>query len=296
MNNPLVTIAIPVYNGSNFLKDAIESALDQNYEPMEILVINDGSTDNGETKKVAESFGTKIKYIEKENGGVSSALNLAIRQMKGKYFCWLSHDDVFLPFKTSDQVKFAESTKAVLVYSDYRFIDETGCEIRSKTNIAKIAHENIFLQLLKYYPINGCTTLIHKSVFQKVGVFNEHLETTQDYDFWFRCSQQLKFDFFNSVVLKSRIHPNQDSVTKPWRQYECDELYTRIGRAAISQDVKKLLSDNELFECFKALVLRGYLSAAFMTIRGIQKKSSKLRAYFFFAKHYSKVVLSRAMS
>ena len=82
MKNPLVSIIIPVYNGSNFMREAIDSALAQTYPNIEILVVNDGSTDN--TREIALSYGDKIRYFEKENGGVATALNLAIREMKGE--------------------------------------------------------------------------------------------------------------------------------------------------------------------------------------------------------------------
>ena len=79
---PLVSIIIPVYNGSDYLKEAIESALAQTYSNIEILVVNDGSCDDGKTEEIALSYKDRIRYITKPNGGVSSALNLGIAQMK----------------------------------------------------------------------------------------------------------------------------------------------------------------------------------------------------------------------
>ena len=90
-----VTILIPVYNGSNYLKEAIESALAQTYKNKEIIVVNDGSTDNGKTKEIALSYKDKIKYYEKENGGAPTALNYGIERMTGDYLSWLSHDDLY---------------------------------------------------------------------------------------------------------------------------------------------------------------------------------------------------------
>ena len=76
--HPKVSIIIPVYNGANYLRDAINSALNQTYKNIEIIVVNDGSNDNGRTDEIALSYGNKIKYIKKKNGGVASALNVGI--------------------------------------------------------------------------------------------------------------------------------------------------------------------------------------------------------------------------
>ena len=88
--NPKVSIIIPVYNGSNYLKEAIDSALNQTYANVEVIVVNDGSNDNGKTEALAKSYGDRIKYCYKENGGVASALNYGIKTMHGQYFSWLS--------------------------------------------------------------------------------------------------------------------------------------------------------------------------------------------------------------
>src|SRR4026207_13272 len=94
--DPLVSIVIPVYNGANFMREAINSALAQTYKNTEVIVVNDGSTDNGLTDAIAKEYGDKICYFRKENGGCGSALNMGIANMKGDYFSWLSHDDVYL--------------------------------------------------------------------------------------------------------------------------------------------------------------------------------------------------------
>ena len=91
---PRVSVIIPFYAGVNWLKEAVDSVLSQTFKDYEIIVVNDGSNDDGATRKIAKSYGNKIKYFEKENGGVSSALNCGIKNMNGDYFAWLSHDDL----------------------------------------------------------------------------------------------------------------------------------------------------------------------------------------------------------
>ena len=97
--NPKVSIVIPVYNGSNYLREAIDSTLAQTYRNIEVIVVNDGSDDEGKTKTIARMYGDKIRYFSKVNGGVSSALNVGIKEMTGEYFSWLSHDDIYMPEK-----------------------------------------------------------------------------------------------------------------------------------------------------------------------------------------------------
>lgn len=118
---PLVSIVIPVYNGANYLKEAIDSALNQTYPNCEIIVVNDGSTDQGKTECIALSYGEKIRYFSKENGKVSTALNMGIREMEGQYFAWLSHDDIFYPDKIEKQVKVMQKTGASVVAASCNF-------------------------------------------------------------------------------------------------------------------------------------------------------------------------------
>ena len=109
MDFPLISIVIPVYNGSNYLAEAIDSALAQTYPNFEIIVVNDGSNDDGATAAVARRYGDKIRYYEKENGGSSSAINYGISKMYGEWFSWLSHDDLYMPQKLQMEMGYLAS-------------------------------------------------------------------------------------------------------------------------------------------------------------------------------------------
>lgn len=104
--NPLVSIIIPVYNGVDFLREAIDNALTQSYNNIEILVINDGSNDKNKTEKIALSYGKKIKYYYKQKKGIASALNYGIKKMNGEYFSWLNRDSLYHVDKIYDQIEF----------------------------------------------------------------------------------------------------------------------------------------------------------------------------------------------
>lgn len=211
--NPKVSIIIPVYNGANYLHEAIDSALAQTYRNVEVIVINDGSNDEGKTELIAKSYGEKIQYIYKENGGVASALNLGIREMTGEYFSWLSHDDVYYPNKIDVQINYLKNfNKDVILYSDYDCIDSKS-KINSIERINHIDPVDFRYALITSYPINGCTALIPKSCFDEAGFFNEKLKTTQDYELWFRMSKKYEFIHIPEILIHSRLHPEQGTVT-----------------------------------------------------------------------------------
>ena len=138
MYNPKISIIIPAYNASNYLADAIDSAITQTYSNIEVIVVNDGSNDNGATRTVALSYGDKIRYFEKENGGSSSALNMGISNMTGEWFSWLSHDDQYFPEKINKQVEYMNELRIEssllykhIFFSAHELIDENGKRIRS---------------------------------------------------------------------------------------------------------------------------------------------------------------------
>lgn len=217
---PLVSIIIPVYNGTNFLKKAIDSALSQTYKNLEVLVINDGSNDDGATEKLALSYGEKIRYFCKENGGVSSALNFGIKQMKGEYFSWLSHDDEYTPTKIEKQIErlnaggdivvcseaqINEASEIITKSNDYAMLEGRGV-IKWQEIAAKILSEKIF---------NGCTLLVPKTVFDTVGFFNEDLRYNQDFDMWLRiCFGKYSWIYNNDVGVYPRVHDNQVTQTR----------------------------------------------------------------------------------
>ena len=214
MNNfPLISIVIPVYNGSNYLAEAIDSALAQTYSNVEILVVNDGSNDFGETRKISCSYGNKIRYFEKENGGVSTALNLGIEEMKGEYFSWLSHDDKYFPDKIENQINFLiqNKIKNVLLYSDIEYIDKDSKFISFNKFLHFPANEFRPAFILNGL-VHGCTLLVPRICFEVCGVFNTSLRTTQDYELWFRFSTKFDFIHLPYVLVYSRIHDNQDTI------------------------------------------------------------------------------------
>lgn len=210
--NPKVSIVIPVYNGANFLAEAIDSALSQSYKYIEIIVINDGSDDGNETDKLARSYGDKIQYYHKKNGGVASALNLGIQKMSGDYFSWLSHDDVYDNNKIETQIDYLskKGSKEIITFGNFKLIDSES-RVINEIRINKKYLGNIFLTILSL-TIHGCTLLIPRKCFETIGGFSENIMTVQDNHMWLKMAKAgYRFEFIPEFFVKCRIHPQQSS-------------------------------------------------------------------------------------
>lgn len=254
-NKPLVTIIIPVYNGSNYLSEAIKSAIAQTYENVEIIVINDGSNDNGKTRDVALSFGNAIKYLEKSNGGVASALNVGIANMKGDYFSWLSHDDIYYPNKIQTQIDFFSFNPAVrnsILYSDFEIVDQ-DLNILQQSELKKSDAANFSYWLTTNSDIHGCTLLIPKSCFLEVGNFPENLMHTQDYSLWFKFSKYFNFVLQKEILVQSRQHVNQGSKVENLNSERRSEI--RKMRIGFLYD----LANEEIIRAEGVNLLRAYI-------------------------------------
>jgi len=228
---PKVSIIIPVYNGSNYLAEAIDSAIAQTYKNIEIIVINDGSNDNGKTDKIAKSYGNKIKYYHKENGGVATALNYGIEKMTGEYFSWLSHDDLYYPDKIEKQIYFLnnlDNRDEIIPYADYDLIDEKNKIIDTVFLDHDILESKPEYALLRGN-INGLSLLISSKILKsEKSLFNQKLKCTQDYDLWLRLSKRYKFLHMKEVIVKTRVHKMQDSINHPNAISEGNSLWVSM--------------------------------------------------------------------
>ncbi len=230
--NPVVSVVIPVYNGADYLRQAVESALAQTSAEAEVLVVNDGSTDSGATERVALSFGDRIRYFAKPNGGVASALNLGIREMRGRYFSWLSHDDLYYPERTELLLREMEGAgRDVVLYSDWDYINKDS-RVTRVTRLPHYAPAQVPYELLVQHLINGCTTLVPRRCFDAEGFFDESLRTTQDYDMWFRLLKRYDFVHVPMVLVHYRVHEGQGTATmSALHRRERDALFGALVEA-----------------------------------------------------------------
>lgn len=291
--NPKVSIIIPVYNGENYLNQAINSALDQTYNNIEILVIDDGSTDK--TEEIAKKYGDKIKYYKKENGGTSSALNYGITKMSGDYFSWLSHDDIYVDRKIEEQINILEKLKDKdsIVNCNVKVVDANLNVLSTKLVDSKLLEKNpmLFLALDTETGLNGCSLLISKACFEKVGKFDENCQCTQDYDMWFRLSKYYQFVHCPEFLVLSRRHDKQDSVTKTnICTFEADNLHSKmLNSFHDSKNLEEYFNEEYIINKYIIYKNSGYKKTAASILKIIidyYQENNKINTLYSFAIKY----------
>ena len=264
--HPLVSVVIPVYNGADYLREAIDSAFTQTYDNIEIIVVNDGSTDD--TERVALSYGDRIRYFAKENGGTATALNTGIANMRGEYFAWLSHDDLYYPKKIEREVEELSrlSNKDTLLCCDWHIIDANyrriGASLGRKFVQEHPPREKSRMFPVLYAKIHGCAALIPKACFEAVGLFDANLRMAHDYDLFRRILRQFPRRQIPEVLAVARDGANRQGKRAVNR---CNVEYSLLLIDIIEQ-----LTEEEILEMADKrdfyLYLGGLYQAAGFTI------------------------------
>ena len=224
---PRISVVVPAYNAAVYLPHAIDSVLAQTYPDWEIVIVDDGSTDN--TCAVVDSYRPtlqdKLQYIHQPNRGVSAARNTGIRAARGQFIALLDGDDVWLPHRLERGLKALDADSAAgLVHARVARIDTQGAvtgQLKVEPNYlsGRIAH---FIYTRRAHLI--CTTVVfRKSCLEAAGWFDEAMRTTEDRDLWFRIALRYKVAYINEVLAYYRLSPssttaNLDLLLK-WQLY-----------------------------------------------------------------------------
>ncbi len=255
-----------MYNGSNYLREAIDSALAQTYPNIEIIVVNDGSQDEGKTEAIAHSFGNKIRYFSKENGGVASALNYGINQMTGEWFAWLSHDDIFSENRFEEDINLIRSTPNIkITFCKVAIMDSNGNLLREVVYpINKVTNPR---EALSLRGVHMCSMTIHKSCFIESGFFDEKNKTMQDVQMSLLLSSRFPFYLNDKSVTYSRDHQERGTYIL-YRQHEEDQRYfcDFIHNKMVIEDFFPTLKNN-LDNISDALVWMGDLYCNFGALK-----------------------------
>lgn len=210
---PLVSVIMPVHNGARFLREALESALAQTYRPIEIIVVDDGSTDH--SAAILQEYASRITAINQANQGAAVARNVAIAASRGELLAFLDADDLWAPHKLEVQVAYLQARPHVdLIASRWQVLAAAeqaggfGASIQSATpdEAASQRSEWIYNELLMDCIVHTTTVLMRRSLVDKIGVFDVSLRRGQDYDYWLRASRATPIHRLDAPLSCYRLH------------------------------------------------------------------------------------------
>ena len=217
----MISVVIPTYNSAKYIKEAIDSVLMQTLQPLEIIVVDDGSTDD--TNSIIASYTDlkKIIYIKKDNGGPASARNMGIKKSSGEFIALLDADDIWESDKLEKQVLLFDNKDIGLVYSRRLFLSD------NRLDSGPLYSGNVTKNLLINNFITNSSVVIRKSICNQVGFFREEKRffAIEDYDFWLRCSVVCNFSYIDSSLVAYRVHKGQIS---------------NVRRSAVARNIIKL--------------------------------------------------------
>lgn len=271
--NPLVSVIIPTYNRAIYVVEAIESVLAQTYKDFEIIVVDDGSTDD--TKKVLEPYMNRIVYIHQKNQKQAAARNTGIHRATGQYIAFLDSDDLWLPKKLEVQVDYMEAHPEIgMAHTGFLLQEESpsGTILKEWPYTKQWPSGNIFLELFLEPMVNTSTVLARRECFDAAGLFDPQLNWAEDYHMWWRIARNFPIGYIDKPLEIKRVH--NTNLTK-------DRFEAKLGTV---RALEKLINENpdivnELGTC---LIRRGrfnrYFALAYeMFDRGYNREA---RPYF----------------
>lgn len=216
--NIVISVIVPAYNAAKFLPKSIESILNQTYKNVEVTVVDDGSTDN--TELVVKKY--PVEYIKIEHtGGAAIPRNVGVKNAKGELVAFLDADDIWLPKKLEEELKFMQRGKFDLVHCDGEVIDEFGKTIRKTLHKdIKVPSGKVFADLYRGNFIVTSSVIVKRTCFDKVGLFDKKMHVVEDYDLWLRMAQMFRLGYLNKRLLKYRDYEGSFSDEGTIRNHE----------------------------------------------------------------------------
>lgn len=218
MSYPLVSVIIPTYKRTDYLKLTLESIQNQFFQDFEIIVVDDG-TPGDENQKLCATF-DKVQYIKIPNsGGPATPRNEGIKLSKGKYLAFVDDDDIWLPNKLEVQVNILENNPDFgLVHGCCEVIDEKGVlqnRIIGRPGTPDVKHGDVSLRMMGNWTVMMPTPLVRKEVIQENGFFSETIPAgLEDVEYWTRCGFETKFYYFDKPLVEYRVHSDNLSADK----------------------------------------------------------------------------------
>lgn len=260
----LVSVIIPTYNRVKFLKEAISSILNQDYPNFELIVVDDGSID--ESASIMDDYDDRIKYIRISHQGVSIARNVGISQAQGELIAFLDSDDIWRPKKLSIQVEFFKHHPDALVCQTEEIWIRKGVRVNPK-KYHKKPSGMIFEQCLKRCMVSISAAMMHKALFEAVGLFDELFPVCEDYDLWLRVAATYPIYLLEeALVVKRGGHIDQLSKMPRLDKWRIAAIEKLLNTNTLSLRQRHLAIEELTLKCNiygKGCLKRGKLKEGF---------------------------------
>jgi glycosyltransferase involved in cell wall biosynthesis len=220
---PLISVMIGVYNGADYLGEAIDSVLAQTYRPFELIVVDDGSEDD--TPRVAKGYEDALRYVRQENGGMAAARNRAVEEARGSYFAFLDADDRFPPEKLERQLAVFEADPELdVVFGHVTEFLSPDLDDEARARLREPVHD-------EPWPTPNLM-LVKRQAFERVGLFSTDLKVGIGVDWFARATEVgLKSAVPRVIVLERRLHASNNGI----RQFRSRPQYLHVLKASLDR-------------------------------------------------------------
>ena len=282
---PLVTVITPAYNQGIFLRDTIESVLSQDYPNIELLVLNDGSTDD--TEKILEEYTGRIKWETQKNIGQTSTINKGWRLTTGQIITWLNSDDTYLPGAVKAGVDYLIAhPETGIVFADSVFTEADGTHLERTRPVPPFEYKKFVTGCEN--PISQPSSFIRREVVEKAGELDPTFYYFMDWDFWLRAGLYFKIDYTPELWSTYRLHAESKTVAQaikaaPELVYMYNKFFSRKDLPAEISDLKK-----------KAIMNMYFTSGSYFLQGGDTKSAAKM-AQKAFAQYPAGVLSAKSL-
>lgn len=242
-NTPKVTVLLPTYNAAAYLKEAVDSVLTQTFTDFELLIINDGSTDN--TVEILQSYtDSRIVVVHQENIGLIGTLNKGLAIAKGKYVARFDADDVCYPTRLEEQYNFmVNNPDYVIIGAEGDYMEEDGTFIYTY-QFAAYDNDEIKAMSVSYCPFIHSAVMFVKQAVLDVGGYNKGAITFEDHMLWWQLARMGKMKNFRKALIKVRFNPASVTIDEKWRGPEFSKIkYTSIEQGCVTEEDEKRLKE-----------------------------------------------------
>ncbi len=254
MKKPAISVVIPTYNRADWLRECLESVRNQTLQPLELIVVDDGSTD--QTAALCREFPMELEYIYQDQRGVSAARNRGIAAARYDWIALLDSDDLWVPDKLRRQWDAIQADSSLRVLQTEEIWIRNGRRVNPR-EIHRKPSGWVFEEMIPLCLVSPSAVMIHREVFDRCGHFDEELPACEDYDLWLRIALHFKVETLrDALTIKRGGH--EDQLSRQWGldRYRIQALLKILDDAAINEEQKKIVKSDIRRRC--DILIKGF--------------------------------------